>query len=1086
MSKRKETIPVGPSEHNKRSRHSDNSQNESHCNADTEDTAQTGIIESILLKNFMCHSNLGPFRFGTNVNFITGTNGSGKSAILTALILGLGGKSAFTNRGSSIKDFVQVGQTSADIFITLRNRGQDAFKHEIYGDSIVVHHNLTTDGKRSYKLKSATGALVSSKKEELTAILDQFNIQVDNPVSVLTQEMSKHFLQTQNEGDKYKFFMKATQLGQLREDYNTIMETKTLTVGKINLGKQNLRQLERECTKMKEKFDTIASMKEKKDKLEGLQNKMAWAVVNESEKQTELLREKLLAEEGDTLKTTKSIEEWQEKVKDAEGRFKGIQEQLEEISRKAVALKPQGITLKSDVQRTKKELNEAEVFYNHHRMKLNRLGRDSKQLHTRIEELRISGDNTFESEKQERVREISLLKEKVSALHKEEVTIIQKIDEFQQVTNQYKEEQYRLGNEKHDLEQKMEQHNRKLREFQDSRTDRLKRFGQNMPDLLAAIDEAARNGQFKKKPVGPLGAYIRLKDPDLVLAIESCLKDLLKAFHCDNLQDEQTLLSIMSSMYTHGRRPQIIVHEFGTEVYNVSQRAVCHPKYPTVLTALEIDNPVVANCLIDMRDIETILLIKSNSEARDVMQKQGPPRNCREAFTKEGDQVFTNCYYSSLYDRARFLTGDLETEISVQEREGRNMVDQLSATQKLICSVDINILQNKDYIDQYYSTKKQKQIEIGTVSARITELENVEEQPSTDIATLESEAQDINNKMGNVKNEVEQANVRMKLLKSSFLNAEEEFDKIKMKIDSVSEEAEPLKEQLSKVDQEVENYKSRKRHYEKKMSEHLKEIHKQKKVLLAKEKDLKVKLSQAEQIFPERMEVTESAKSLDIEIVRLRELINKESKLHGDRDEIIRQYYAANENQKEARSKVKKLELFTKMIDIIMEQRLRFYKKLLRCLTLRCRIYFDVLLSQRSYTWKMVFDHTNETLSITVEPGEGNRAALSDMRSLSGGERSFSTVCFILSLWSIAESAFRCLDEFDVYMDMVNRRISMDMMLKMADSQRFRQFILLTPQSMSSLPDSNLIRILRMQDPDRGQTTLPFLPRGEEEDDDNP
>lgn len=32
--------------------------------------------------------------------------------------------------------------------------------------------------------------------------------------------------------------------------------------------------------------------------------------------------------------------------------------------------------------------------------------------------------------------------------------------------------------------------------------------------------------------------------------------------------------------------------------------------------------------------------------------------------------------------------------------------------------------------------------------------------------------------------------------------------------------------------------------------------------------------------------------------------------------------------------------------------------------------------------------------------------------------------------------------------DMVNRRISMDMMLKVAGSQRYRQFIFLTPQSM--------------------------------------
>lgn len=32
--------------------------------------------------------------------------------------------------------------------------------------------------------------------------------------------------------------------------------------------------------------------------------------------------------------------------------------------------------------------------------------------------------------------------------------------------------------------------------------------------------------------------------------------------------------------------------------------------------------------------------------------------------------------------------------------------------------------------------------------------------------------------------------------------------------------------------------------------------------------------------------------------------------------------------------------------------------------------------------------------------------------------------------------------------DMVNRRISMDMMLKVAASQRYRQFVFLTPQNM--------------------------------------
>ncbi|XP_039604041.1 structural maintenance of chromosomes protein 6 isoform X1 [Polypterus senegalus] len=1045
-------------------------------------SGEVGIIESISLKNFMCHSLLGPFQFGPNVNFIVGNNGSGKSAVLTALIVGLGGKAVATNRGSSLKGFVKEGQSSAEVSITLRNRGPDAFKPAVYGDSIIIEQKISSDGVRSYKMKSKSGHVVSLKKEELISVMDHFNIQVDNPVSILTQEMSKHFLHSKGEGDKYKFFMKATQLEQMKEDYAYIIKTKTDTQHKLDKQDEIFEDLKRQYNEKEDRYKSLSSLDEMKNKLEELKHHMAWAMVFEIEKQILPLKDRIQTEEGNTVKYDMKVTEWKDKVAEEEKKYKEICNQLENITAKVHVLQPQGIKLKEDENTKRKAYKAAEtnLFRSKHNLKL--LDRDREQLEKHTQELRHSISQISEADRTEKLQKIEKLGESLAALKDKDATLNQQNDLYQQAIYKYKEEHTKIRHEQEELCRTTDDKSRQLNSLKSSRTDRIKRFGEKMPALLAAINEAHRKGHFVKKPIGPIGSCIRVKDPDLSLAVECCLKSYLLAFCCDNYKDEKVLQSLMSKFYPQGRRPLILVSEFGNQLYNTSIRAVNHPQFPSVLQVLEINDPVVANCLIDVRGIETVLLIKDSTVAREVMQAKNPPKNCREAFTRDGDQVFTNRYYSAEHTRAQYLSGDVEAEIRHLEDEVENWKAKLRKYQERLHSVDEDIKQNEKLLSKTRESSRHNKEHIRRLELEIADLQVAEEPQSTDIFALEEECQDICKKIETSKQDTEKNKLIMEKCLEELKEAERKYREHKDQINTITDEAEPLKEDLSKSDHEVEKSKHHRKHYEDKRKAHLDVIRRLKEDLANRENEFQESVAQAQQIHADRLEVKRSAKSLDTEISRLREKINTEQQHQGNREEIIRQYHEVVEKYKHISMQMKNLKKFMVLLGKIMSDRHKAYVKLRTYLSLRCKYYFDCLLLQRGYSGKMTFDHKNEALSIAVQPGDGDKAALNDMRSLSGGERSFSTVCFVLSLWGIAESPFRCLDEFDVYMDMVNRRISMDMMLKIADSQRYRQFIFLTPQSMSSLPDSNLIRILRMRDPDRGQTTLPYQRRNQEEE----
>jgi len=182
---------------------------------------------------------------------------------------------------------------------------------------------------------------------------------------------------------------------------------------------------------------------------------------------------------------------------------------------------------------------------------------------------------------------------------------------------------------------------------------------------------------------------------------------------------------------------------------------------------------------------------------------------------------------------------------------------------------------------------------------------------------------------------------------------------------------------------------------------------------------------------------------------------------------------ATRDAYRNAKNEITHMERFVKDLRQALQARMLKWHNFRTYIAVRARIQFSYQLSKRGYSGKLVFDHHNKQLTLRVQiDDQTSQGSDKDPKSLSGGEKSFSTICLLLALWEAMGCPIRCLDEFDVFMDAVNRRISMKMMIETAREADCTQYILITPQDASSVSPGPDVRVHRLQDPERGQGIL--------------
>jgi len=138
-----------------------------------------------------------------------------------------------------------------------------------------------------------------------------------------------------------------------------------------------------------------------------------------------------------------------------------------------------------------------------------------------------------------------------------------------------------------------------------------------------------------------------------------------------------------------------------------------------------------------------------------------------------------------------------------------------------------------------------------------------------------------------------------------------------------------------------------------------------------------------------------------------------------------------------------------------------------RYISANSRTNFIYLLSERGFRGKLLLDHENKKLQVQVEPDDTRKTTSGrNTKTLSGGEKSFSSICLLLAIWEAMGSPLRCLDEFDVFMDNVNRAVSTNMLCSAARRSVGRQYILITPNSIAGQAAQDKdVTIIRLTDP---------------------
>lgn len=1033
----------------------------------------SGLIAKISLKNFMSHDKW-ELEFKKDIIFIGGENGAGKSAILAAMSLCFGGNARSTNRSTAVGSFVQRERAQAVISITIRNTGTDAFERELYGDTLTIERIISDKGSSQFKIRDQQGKVVpGSGRDILDQIIDRFNIQVGNPCAVLDQDTSKSFLVKATPEQKYEFFLRGTQLEKMKNYLNSI-ELK-ISEFRERLHKKGLLipEMKRKMKRLGDELETVSLWHKKKEALTELKLKILWSYVVEYEKKMEKLEEDISschenlkkAEEkkGTYLKEKQMLDG---EVKEVDDKTNTIGAEIDEIKKEIAVHQGRQKTGSKELQKYASQIQAVDL-------NVKQLKTRKKNFEEQLKGLKDTQAEEIKAIQDKKDKQIASLEAKVA--EKEA-----RLREVKAVVDSKQHEMTTASKQSVELESELDGVVREVKQIEGF-IERFKRTAQNRASAFGAHTDAIQkliqthHKRFGKTPLGPIGFYLSVPETKWARAVEMCIGQVLSNYCVDSLKDQDEFFKLLREKNIPTDKINVIVSPYTTERYVTPE--LPDPSLVTVISKINSDQPHILNVLIDQKKAERTFLAETQDDAMRVMDNKRLRQLIQGLQTVDCEGV----HYTAQGDSATFMdhSGMLrpvtlaDSQSQITEYEERLKVKKLDLK---------TATENRNRQAPKVKTLKD---EVAHQRKLALQLSKAIDEMNEDIKSIQSEPlpvdnsgsrKDWENNIAEVERDIEENNEKKAQLQQALDQAqsalspfEQQINQLTKKLNLKMKEAHANEERLVKIAGWQSSNKEK--------NEQVVTITNQLMALLeAKTKehaeikevtDSKIAELQAEGQERIRLNKNETTTALQSLQRTLQKQIDEQAKTQRDISEILPEFVKAKKAVSDIEDEMSTLQAISQRCDASYDKRKDLYVELLKNLTKRIKAAFRHNLANKGFEGRITVDHTERKLNFEITPN--NKATQSDTSSLSGGEKSYSTVSFLMALWDVMENSVCAMDEFDVFMDMSARTKSIEMLTEMALSHPKRQFIFISPQSMSGVPVNDAIQMVVLAAPTRGR-----------------